>query len=579
MAGLEDYDIGAPLGQGAFAETFAAVHRPTGREVALKRLRVRDAPDWKAIELFLREGETLASLVHPGIARYVEAFAAEDGQRGEVFHLAQEKVDGENLAAGLARGERMDAAACADFLRELADTLAYLHGRRPPVIHRDLKPSNIMVRHRPRRGEPGHVLIDFGAIQRALPPSDGSAGSTIVGTSGYMPPEQLMGRTEPASDLYALGATAAHLLTGVHPSEMGARRLRLDWRAHLARGAALPDWLATVIDDLLAPAIEDRIPSAATLLRRIDTGSQRVAVPSGRRPGSVIARVAFAMAAATAGSIAVAALSETSTPTPPGKVSVPLDMVPEDAYPTTLPFRVLTTPALARHLGGGPNPFGDAFHVVPRAFTPGRFSTAALLLENRSESGWANVRAAFRLVDADGATVGLKDADLVAGYEGVLEPGDVIGRAVQWATESEAPVAAIEILVTSAERRAPAPASAEVHLEVDWAAPRQSGLELRFELLSVQDETRGLKTRRTHVVRLAMENVGDRPVRTLKLQKRLVDPSGDAAPVVKDHWAIPHGAPSLLPGERRVATLWSWEDAALSEWSISVRDVGVGSRR
>jgi serine/threonine protein kinase len=578
MAGLDDYEIGALLGRGAFAETFSAIHRPTGRAVALKRLRVKDAPDWKAIELFIREGETLAGLDHPGIARYVEAFAAEDGQGGEIFHLAQEKVEGENLATALARGETCDPAACAAFLRELGTTLSYLHGRRPAVIHRDLKPSNIMVRRAPGPREPRHVLIDFGALQRALPPRDGSAGSTIIGTSGYMPTEQLMGRTEPASDLYALGATAAQLLTGVAPAEMHVRRLRLDWRAHLPRGAAVPDWLGAILDDLLAPAVEDRIPTAEALLKRLDAGPRAAAAPAPpqrTRRAAIAAVVALVSVAA----LAAAAFVTARTSPDPSSGGLSLDIVAEDAHPTDLPVRVMTEPSLARHLGEDANPFGAAFHITPRSFSPGRYAAAGFLLENRSQSGWADVKAAVRLVDSGGDTLALKDVDLVAGYEGALEPGDVIGRGVHWSMEEAASPAGIEVLVTAAERHAPTPVTPTAPIEVEWGVPPWPGIALSFNLLSELDEARGMKDRRVHLLRLAVENVVERPVRTLKLQKHLVDPAGKVAPVVKDSWAIPHGAPSLLPGERRVVTLWSWEDAALTEWSLSVRDIGAGTRR
>jgi hypothetical protein len=96
---------------------------------------------------------------------------------------------------------------------ELLSILEYLHARVPPVLHRDVKPANIIVRP---NGLP--VLVDFGSVRREVLAPD-EFGSTIAGTYGYMPFEQYMGQASPASDLYALGATFLHLLTGRPPRD------------------------------------------------------------------------------------------------------------------------------------------------------------------------------------------------------------------------------------------------------------------------------------------------------------------------------------------------------------------------
>jgi serine/threonine protein kinase len=130
--------------------------------------------------------------------------------------------------------------------------LDYLHSRVPPVLHRDIKPANIIVRP---DGSP--VLVDFGAVRNVFRGPD-DAGSTVAGTYGYMPYEQLMGQASPASDLYALAATFLHLLTGRAPPEFMSDAGRLEVPASLPGG----DSFARVLMRMLAPAPTDRYRSA-----------------------------------------------------------------------------------------------------------------------------------------------------------------------------------------------------------------------------------------------------------------------------------------------------------------------------
>ncbi len=278
MLELDGYKVETRLGAGSQGETFGAIEEATGRRVAIKRLRMAEVPDWKAVELFEREGQALAGLHHPGMANQLGTFARPAPGGGEDFFLIQEHIDGESLDRGLERGERWSVEDLRAFLVSLATTLAYLHGRLPPIVHRDLKPSNIMRR---KTGESPYVLIDFGALQVMTPLVREEGGSTIVGTSGYMPPEQLLGRALPSSDLYALGATAAHLLTGVHPSRLPLSRLRIDWRSALPRGLVVPKSLASILDRLLAPAVEDRFQSAEEVLEALRS---ETASPAPTRP-------------------------------------------------------------------------------------------------------------------------------------------------------------------------------------------------------------------------------------------------------------------------------------------------------
>ena len=159
----------------------------------------------------------LEGLDHPGIPAYRDHFeATPDGPGEEVlFCLVRDFVDGESLQERIEAGRSYDEAEVVDIAGQLLDILAYLHGQSPPIIHRDIKPANVIL------GSDGRVhLVDFGTVQAEVARETG--GSTIVGTAGYVAPEQLMGRAAPASDIYALGVTIASLLSGMAPTEFPA---------------------------------------------------------------------------------------------------------------------------------------------------------------------------------------------------------------------------------------------------------------------------------------------------------------------------------------------------------------------
>ncbi len=130
--------------------------------------------------------------------------------------------------------------------------LQYLHELNPPIIHRDIKPQNIIQR------DDGHIfLVDFGAVQSVYRHTV-AFGSTVVGTYGYMAPEQFQGQACPATDLYGLGATLLNLLTHSSPSELPKKRLKCDFRPYVTVSPVFADWL----DRLLEPLAEDRFDSA-----------------------------------------------------------------------------------------------------------------------------------------------------------------------------------------------------------------------------------------------------------------------------------------------------------------------------
>ncbi|MGA3124278.1 MAG: serine/threonine-protein kinase [Polyangiaceae bacterium] len=225
------------LGEGAQGRTFDAIDRRDGRGVAVKRFDVRGASRWKDAELAEREARVLQSLCHPKLPRYIDHFE----EQGSLY-LVMEKIEGETLASLRARGRTLAPAEILRFLDDAADVLDYLHRRPVPVIHRDLKPGNVL-----RRSDGSFAFVDFGAVRDKLRPE---GGSTVVGTFGYMAPEQFQGRALPASDVYAVGATALSLLIGCEPETLPHRGLAIDVRASVEQrvDGALADLLARMLE-------------------------------------------------------------------------------------------------------------------------------------------------------------------------------------------------------------------------------------------------------------------------------------------------------------------------------------------
>jgi hypothetical protein len=164
--------------------------------------------------------------------------------------------------------------------------LDYLQGRAPVVIHRDIKPRNV-IRRPARDGEAraSFVLVDFGSVRDSLEPA---GGSTVVGTFGYMAPEQFQGRAMPCSDVYAVGVTALRMLTGVEPEDLPHKGLGIDVAAALAGRNPV---LVTVIDKMVRPDPDVRAPRITPLLAPLhDTPSTppppRTRTPSSPDPGA-----------------------------------------------------------------------------------------------------------------------------------------------------------------------------------------------------------------------------------------------------------------------------------------------------
>lgn len=271
----ERYLARKTIGQGGFGKTFLGCdrHLPLSPPCVIKQLYLEQASpavSEKARELFQQEATSLQQLgVHPQIPTLLAHFE-QDGQ----FYLVQEYVDGETLdAATWQQGGDLEVKTW-QLLRDLLPVLQYIHDRK--TIHRDIKPANIIQ----RRSDGKFILIDFG-VSRLLTNTALMGGATVVGTPGFMAPEQMYGKVLPASDLYSLGVTCIHLLTAVEPDRLyDAIEERWLWREHLPPKTQISPPLGKILNSLLQTSLRHRSQSAAAVLREMGVQVTEVASPT-----------------------------------------------------------------------------------------------------------------------------------------------------------------------------------------------------------------------------------------------------------------------------------------------------------
>lgn len=236
------YQIRSLLGRQIGRRTFLATDLETQTAVVLKILLFGPDFTWADFKLFEREAATLKTLDHAAIPRYLDSFDIETAQ-GKGFALIQSYIKARSLQAWAEAGRTFSEAELKAIATQLLQVLAYLHSRQPSVIHRDIKPSNILLGDR-SGNSPGQIyLVDFGSVQTTSHPGT----ITVVGTYGYMPPEQFGGRTTPASDLYSLAATLIYLLTRIHPADLPRRRGQLQFDARSQVSDRFQAWLQNLV--------------------------------------------------------------------------------------------------------------------------------------------------------------------------------------------------------------------------------------------------------------------------------------------------------------------------------------------
>ncbi|MEZ5425727.1 MAG: protein kinase [Pyrinomonadaceae bacterium] len=261
------YEIVRKIGGGGMGAVYLASDKNLGGVLrAVKEMvqsYIEETQQEKAINDFQRESILLTSLDHPAIPTIYDYFFDEKEGR---FYLVMKYINGGDLASRLraAPNGQIEEQTVVEWAAQIADVLDYLHKRQPPIVYRDLKPANIMI-----DGNTGRImLIDFG-IARWINKEE--KGVTAVGTMGYAPPELFSGKVEPRSDIYSLGSTMFHLLTGSDPQNNPL--LIFDFQKN-PRPRQINPKLSDQIERILMQSVEynaeKRIRSAAKMRQELD---------------------------------------------------------------------------------------------------------------------------------------------------------------------------------------------------------------------------------------------------------------------------------------------------------------------
>ncbi|GAB4141621.1 MAG: hypothetical protein Fur0046_17710 [Cyanobacteria bacterium J069] len=252
------YRIITILGAGGFGQTYLAKDEQQSRQCVVKQFKPV-SQDLRLLivarRLFDTEVETLRRLgQHDQIPELYDSF-----QEGEEFYLVQEFIEGHALIQEFTGNRRFSEPEAIALLQDVLSVLHFVHQNQ--VIHRDIKPANLIR----RRSDGKLVLIDFGAVKEIQTQLTGISGQTEVtvgiGTQGYTPSEQLMGRPRYCSDLYALGMTVVQAVTGCSPSQLPEDPETLDiiWQNQ----ANLSPGLTLILDHLVRYDFSQRYQSVA----------------------------------------------------------------------------------------------------------------------------------------------------------------------------------------------------------------------------------------------------------------------------------------------------------------------------
>lgn len=204
------YKILSEIGHGGMSVVYLAINVRANKTWAIKEVRKDGVSDYEVVRQGLVvETEMLKKLNHPHLPSIIDVIDGDDS-----FLIVMDYIEGKSLQSLLKHGGAQEPERVIEWAKQLCDVLGYLHSRTPPIVYRDMKPANVMLKPN------GDVtLIDFGTAREYK--SQNVADTTCLGTRGYAAPEQFGGRgqTDARTDIYCLGATIYHLLTGHSPCE------------------------------------------------------------------------------------------------------------------------------------------------------------------------------------------------------------------------------------------------------------------------------------------------------------------------------------------------------------------------
>lgn len=244
------YKILTEIGRGGMSIVYLAMDTHLNKQWAVKEIRKKGSGknDEIIVNSLLAEANLMKRLDHPSLPRIVDIIDV-----GTTIYVVMDYIEGESLdKILLAQGVQPEKLVMG-WAKQLCDALSYLHSQKPPIIYRDMKPANIML-----KPEGTIKIIDFGIAREYK--EQNLTDTTVLGTKGYAPPEQYSGQTDARSDIYALGMTMHHLLTGIDPRSGEAYAPVRMWNPNLSDGVEL------IIHKCVQPAAENRYQNCADLL-------------------------------------------------------------------------------------------------------------------------------------------------------------------------------------------------------------------------------------------------------------------------------------------------------------------------
>lgn len=205
------YEILKQIGKGGMSTVYLAMDKRLNKQWAVKEINkaANDKNNEVVVQSLLAEANLMKRLDHPSLPRIVDII-----DNGRTIYVIMDYIEGESLDKILNTNGPQPQALVVEWAKQLCNVLSYLHNQKPPIIYRDMKPANIML-----KPEGNLKLIDFGIAREYK--QNNMTDTVSLGTRGYAAPEQFggMGQTDARTDIYCLGVTLYHLLTGQNPAE------------------------------------------------------------------------------------------------------------------------------------------------------------------------------------------------------------------------------------------------------------------------------------------------------------------------------------------------------------------------
>ena len=251
------YKILNKIGQGGMSVVYLAINEAANKPWAIKEVRKDGTKDFEVVKQgLIVETDMLKRLHHKNLPSIIDVI-----DRDDTFLIVMDYIEGRSLNEVLKENGAQPQEYVIEWAKQLCDVLGYLHSRKPPIIYRDMKPSNVMLK------PDGNVaLIDFGTA-REFKNREMVEDTTCLGTQGYAAPEQFggHGQTDPRTDIYCLGATIYHLVTGHNPAKPPYEMYPIrQWNPNLSSG------LEQIIMKCVQKNPDERYQSCSELMYALD---------------------------------------------------------------------------------------------------------------------------------------------------------------------------------------------------------------------------------------------------------------------------------------------------------------------